>query len=135
LKIGGTDGNSPYFNGLMDDIQIMNYVPNSYLPDSIGGPTAIQEPSELPAQVRLKQNYPNPFNPTTNINFTLPQASDVTLTVYDVLGRRVATLVDSKRSAGSYSVNFDASRLSSGVYLYQLKTNQVTKTRKMMLVK
>ena len=57
------------------------------------------------------------------------------LDVYDVLGRRVATLIDGKRSAGAHTVNFDASRLSSGVYLYRLQTSQVTKTRKMMLVK
>ncbi len=136
LKIGGVGVPSvaPYYNGLLDDIKVMNYVPNSYLPDSLRS-TSIEEPTEMPDQVILSQNYPNPFNPTTNIDFQLPRSSDVELTVYDVLGRRVATLIDGKRSAGSYEISFDASRLSSGVYLYKLETTDVTKTRKMLLIK
>ncbi len=132
LKIGGSGGASPYFNGLIDDIKIYNYVPEGYA-DSVA--TAIDEPAELPRRVTLGKNYPNPFNPTTQIEFRLPQSSDIELSVFDVLGRKVATLVDGKRSAGEHSVQFDASGLSSGVYLYRLETTEVTKTRKMLLLK
>ena len=132
LKIGGTGGASPYFNGLIDDIVIRNYVPDGYA-DSVY--TDINEPVDLPQQVTLGENYPNPFNPTTQIEFSLPRASDVQLTVYDLLGRRVAIMVDGKRQAGQHSVTFDASNLSSGVYIYRLKAGEYRESRKMLLVK
>ncbi len=90
---------------------------------------------EKPDSYSLKNNYPNPFNPTTNIQFSLPQASEVQLTVYDVLGRRVAKLIDGKRPAGQHSVTFNASNLSSGVYIYRLKTDGFSESRNMLLVK
>jgi hypothetical protein len=127
----GDASESPFFNGLIDDFVIHNYVPEGWADTT----TAIDEPAELPQKVTLGKNYPNPFNPSTNIEFSLPQTSEIELAVYDVLGRRVATLIDGKRQAGSYSVNFDAGNLSSGVYLYRLKTAEVTKTRKMLLIK
>jgi hypothetical protein len=84
---------------------------------------------------RIEQNYPNPFNPSTTINYALPQAGSVTLKVYDVLGREVATLVNEKKAAGSYSVAFNASRLSSGTYIYRLTANGFSQTKKMILAK
>lgn len=95
------------------------------------------EPSvaELPQQVRLNQNYPNPFNPTTTISFDLPSASDVRIDIYDLLGRRVATLLNDHISAGSHEVRFDASSLSSGMYIYRLQSAEFTKSRSMLLVK
>ena len=86
-------------------------------------------------QFELKQNYPNPFNPSTNITYSLPQQSDVQLRVYDMVGREVATLINREQAAGAYTVNFDASELSSGMYLYRLDTGSTTITRKMMLIK
>ncbi len=83
----------------------------------------------------LKKNYPNPFNPTTEIRFTLPQATEVQLAVFDMLGRRVATLVDGKRNSGVHSVTFDASGLSSGVYVYKMQAGNYSQSRKMLLVK
>ncbi len=133
LKIGGTGNYYPYFNGLMDDIKIMNYLPDRYLPDSLKA-TDLNNPTELPQQATLKQNYPNPFNPTTQIEYSLPRASDVQLIIYDLLGRRVATLVDGKRQAGNHIVTFDADHLSSGVYLYRLKTDNHRQSRKMLLI-
>lgn len=91
--------------------------------------------SEVPNDVSLNQNYPNPFNPTTNISFRIPNASQVDLDVYDVLGRKVASLVDRRLSAGNHTVSFDAGKLSSGLYLYRLSTNETSISRKMMLIK
>ncbi len=89
----------------------------------------------LPQQVELYQNYPNPFNPVTQIRYELPQAGDVRLDVFNVLGQRVATLVDGLQNSGTHTVTFDASRLSSGVYIYRLRAGNAVITRKMMLVK
>ncbi|GEM_PF-2703621 len=91
--------------------------------------------NEVPKQTTLKQNYPNPFNPATTISYTLPRTANVRLTVFDVLGQKVATVVDAKRRAGQHSVTFDAGNLSSGVYIYQIKTNEFIESRKMLLVK
>lgn len=87
------------------------------------------------ADFRLHQNYPNPFNPSTNITFELPENSVVRLNVYNMLGRKVATLVNELTPAGSHTINFDASTMSSGVYIYTLQTGASTITRKMMLIK
>lgn len=90
---------------------------------------------ELPRTMELRQNYPNPFNPTTVIEFTVPEDTDVRLSVYDVLGRQVSLLVNEHKSAGSYEVNFDATRLASGVYIYRLEAGDTFRTKRMMLVK
>jgi hypothetical protein len=83
----------------------------------------------------LEQNYPNPFNPSTSINFTLAEKSDVSLKVFDVLGNEVATLVNTTREAGKHSVNFDATELASGLYIYTLNAGTFTSSKKMMLLK
>ena len=90
---------------------------------------------QLPSSYDLKQNFPNPFNPTTNIQYSLPKASRVTLKVYDILGRLVQTLVNGEQNPGNYSVTFNAQNLSSGVYFYQLQAGGFTETKKLMLLK
>ena len=102
----------------------------------VDGPIRIgPDPSEIPQLIELNQNYPNPFNAGTIINYRLPRSSFVTLEVFDLLGRRVATLADGFREAGSYDVPFDAAGLSSGVYVYRLTTTGGVFSRKMVLIK
>ena len=93
------------------------------------------ESAEVPDGFVLEPNYPNPFNPTTTINYALPETGNVTVTVLDLLGRRVAVLVDEQQAKGRYSVRFDASHLASGIYFYQLRAEGFVQTRKMMLIK
>jgi len=98
--------------------------------------TAISDTkSNVPKHFALKQNYQNPFNPTTNIRYDLPKRADVTLEVYNVVGKKVATLVNGTKAAGSYSVTFDASHISSGLYFYRLHAGKFTKVESMTLIK
>jgi hypothetical protein len=92
-------------------------------------------PDQRPTAYSLSQNYPNPFNPTTSIRFRLPESGNVRLEVFDVLGKRVAVLVNEHMQAGSYQVPFNASALSSGVYLYRLSAKGFSAVHKMMLLK
>ena len=89
----------------------------------------------IPEHFALKQNYPNPFNPVTTIQYDLPMNSFVTLKVYDVLGKEVATLYNDEQSAGFQSVEFDASNLPSGMYFYRLTAGTFTEIKKMLLLK
>jgi len=89
----------------------------------------------LPFNYSLSQNYPNPFNPTTSISYSLKANGFVTLKVYDVLGKEVITLVNETKSAGTYIVNFNGSKLSSGVYFYKIEANEFTDIKRMMLIK
>jgi hypothetical protein len=96
---------------------------------------AIRELGGTPAGFELRQNYPNPFNPSTTISFTLPQAGNVTLKVYNALGQEIATLVNGRQTAQNYEVTFDASNLASGIYIYTLRTDNFSQSKKMLLVK
>jgi glucuronoarabinoxylan endo-1,4-beta-xylanase len=117
---GATGGG---FGWLIDDISLTQ------------GVLSTNAPISKPYQFALEQNYPNPFNPTTMIQYELASPSEVKLRVFDVLGREVATLINARQSAGRYRVEFNASRLSSGVYFYRLETQNFSQTRKMFLVK
>lgn len=88
-----------------------------------------------PDKFALNQNYPNPFNPSTSIEFQLPKESFVTLKVYNILGVEIATLVNEQKPAGVHKINFDASGLTSGLYIYKISTGNFEQTRKMMLLK
>jgi len=100
-----------------------------------GNATSTEPVSELPTVVALNQNYPNPFNPTTQIQYALPESGSVRLDVYNVMGQRVATLVNGQKPAGYHTITFDASGLASGTYLYRLQSGNQVITKKLMLVK
>ena len=89
----------------------------------------------LPKAYTLNQNYPNPFNPSTTIEYKVPYSGEVTLTIYNVLGQKVANLVDGVKQAGTYQVTFDAGQLASGIYIYQLRSAGTVLTKKMTLIK
>jgi hypothetical protein len=95
----------------------------------------IEVDAGAPKQFALEQNYPNPFNPSTTIRYQLPVASEVKLEVYDVLGKKIATLVNERQSAGAYQVVWNASGLSSGTYFYRLQAGTFVETKKMIMVK
>ena len=104
--------------------------------------TDVENEGENPIRFQLEQNYPNPFNPTTTLKYSIPvgdayyaSPTNVTLKIYDVLGREVATLVNKEQQPGSYEVIFDASGLTSGVYYYKLTAGSFVETKKMILIK
>jgi hypothetical protein len=89
----------------------------------------------IPAEYNLSQNYPNPFNPSTTINFSVLESSNVRLALYDVTGKEINVLVDGFKNAGNYSINFSAGGLSSGIYYYRIYMNGFSQTHKMILMK
>ena len=97
--------------------------------------TTIIDDINMPEYLLLEQNHPNPFNPSTNIKYTVPEAGNVKIAVYNLVGEEVAVLVDGFTQAGTFEVTFDASNLSSGVYLYQLQSSNSVQTKKMMFLK
>jgi len=100
------------------------------------GPVGVgNENTTIPSVYSLSQNYPNPFNPVTKINFSIPKQGLVTMKIYDVLGREVKTLVNDIKMAGNYSVDFNASEFSSGVYFYRLESGSFSEVKRMMLIK
>ncbi len=128
-----TDGGVTRDGWYLDDIGVLIY--------SI--PTGLSNDAKPIHQFVLEQNYPNPFNPSTKIKFTIPsviasetkQSQLVTLKIFDVLGREVATLVNEEKPAGSYEVEFSADRLTSGIYFYKLQAGSFVETKKMILLR
>ena len=99
-------------------------------------PSAINDgKSIVPELTKLHQNYPNPFNPKTTINYELPITNEIELSIYNLLGKKVATLVSEKQPAGRYQVEWDASQLASGVYFYRLDSGKFSDIKKMVLIK
>ena len=124
----------PPFRGRIDNVMVYNYPAT--------GITGLRNetPKTIPWKFGLEQNYPNPFNPSTEIRFTIPKFEQVSLVVYDVLGRRVKTLVNEQRHAGEHRVTWNGANdanvsVASGVYFYKLKAGDLTKTQKMLLIR
>jgi glucose/arabinose dehydrogenase len=121
---------------LPDTLSIVSNAANSPFRIPATVTLSVQEQqANAPRDFALEQNYPNPFNPSTEIRYQVAAASDVRLDVFDMLGRKVATVVNERQAVGSYSVNFNAGNLASGVYFYKLQAGTFTQTRKMLLVK
>ena len=97
--------------------------------------SGVQQSPEIPRVYALSQNYPNPFNPSTVISYSIPQSGLVKLSVYNLLGQKVATLVDKVQYAGIYQVSLNASRLASGIYIYRIESGKFSQVKKMMLLK
>ena len=128
-NVGHSVWDSAYTNPLL--------LPWVFLQSKLQDPTDVKITGEISAPVgfTLFQNYPNPYNPTTTISYTLPRTASVSLTVYDMLGRKVTTLIDGVQQANTYSVEFHSDKLSSGVYFYGLQCGASKILRKMMIVK
>jgi hypothetical protein len=97
--------------------------------------TSVKQSTVLPNQYILSQNYPNPFNPVTTINYSLPKAGIVKLTVYNSIGSKVGTIVNEYKPAGDYSVRFNGNNLASGIYLYRLESGNYNAVKKLILMK
>jgi len=134
IVMGLTTGKTYYFA-----VKTADEVPNWSGISNIapGTPTGVKEQNvlDLPKTFSLSQNYPNPFNPITEIGYALPRDCQVKLEVFNILGQKVATLVDGEQRAGYKSVKWDASSFSSGIYFYRLQTGNFVQTRKMILLK
>ncbi len=123
-------GEEYYWYGFSESapqVQVLNWFGIATGVSEVGG--------VIPEEYTISQNYPNPFNPSTTINFSVPKHSKVVLKVYDILGSEVAILVDGFKNTGNYEVNFDASKLASGMYIYRLTAGNFTTSKKMMLLK
>ncbi|MFA7418884.1 MAG: T9SS type A sorting domain-containing protein [Melioribacteraceae bacterium] len=114
---------------------LAKYVKDFYENEMFAKSTANQIGTELPTHFALEQNYPNPFNPKTSIVYELPVAQNVTISVFNSLGEKISTLVNEFKEPGRYTVEFDGSNLSSGVYFYYLEAGEYIKTKKMVLLK
>jgi hypothetical protein len=125
------DGNAQRLFVLATNNYIASYDISAYF----GQPTSVDGSDELPQVFKLEQNYPNPFNPSTQISFSLPVESAVELSIYSITGQKLATLVSETRAAGQHTVSFDATNLSSGVYLYRLTAGSFSQTNRMTLIK
>jgi len=99
------------------------------------GEASVTKGQVIPGKFQLEQNCPNPFSPSTTIKCELPESSEVRLSVYDMLGREVSVLVNERRNAGVYEVEFDASELASGVYLYWLQAGAFVQSRKLLVLR
>lgn len=130
---------TPTFSYVVTVAGSYHYVCLPHAPDMAGNINAtisgITNLTELVSNYELSQNYPNPFNPETNINFSIPVSSQVSLKIYNVNGQEVATLVNGQLNAGSYKIDWNAVNFTSGIFYYTLKTEGFVQTRKMLLLK
>jgi hypothetical protein len=116
------------------DAKWANYNPQ-YSVNSIRSDVKVKQTAAIPTKYMLEQNYPNPFNPATQIKYGLPTSGHVTLKLYDLTGREVATLVDQFQTAGEFTVTFNAAGLSTGVYFYRLHVGNYSEVKRMAFVK
>ncbi|MBK8549813.1 MAG: T9SS type A sorting domain-containing protein [Ignavibacteria bacterium] len=130
---------SPTFIYVIQVAGMYHYVCEPHAPDMAGNINAvassITQLTEIVRSYELSQNFPNPFNPVTNINFSIPNSSNVVLKVFNNMGQEIETLVNEKLNAGSYQVDWNAVNYTSGIYYYKIQTEGFIETRKMLLIK
>lgn len=130
---------NPTFSYVLTVAGTYNYICEPHAPSMAGiivvSQSAIVQNTSLAADFSLKQNFPNPFNPSTKINFSIPSASNVTLKIYDEVGREVETLVNQNLNSGVYTVDWNAINHASGIYYYSISAGEFLQTKKMLLVK
>jgi hypothetical protein len=126
-----------FFKGVLDEVKIFNVaLDEQQIKEVYGEYTSISEPeSKISLKFELSDNYPNPFNPTTKIEYTIPRSSDVSMKVFNLLGEEVAVLVNQKQNAGKYIIDFNASNLASGIYLYKMQAGEYSSAKKMILLR
>ena len=134
-----SSGNSVNLDGIPSNLDQWNFGEN-FIVTVIDQPVKLEKENLLPDEFVLYQNYPNPFNPRTKIKFTIQsnvkrEMSNVTLRIYDILGKELATLVNEEKPAGKYEVEFNANELTSGIYFYQLSAGNFSEIKKMVLLK
>ena len=134
-KKSGAVDDGPFYTVTGCETALLASVAEAGATQAVEGKLLEGQSAEIPAAYELAQNYPNPFNPSTEIQFTLPEATHVRLVVYNVMGREVAHLVEGSLGAGIHRVTFDASGLPSGVYLYRITAGSFTRTNRMVLTK
>jgi len=97
--------------------------------------TGIERSQQNPTKFQLSQNYPNPFNPSTTISYAIPRTSHVEVSIFNLAGQKITTLVKDALSPGNYTITWDASNYSSGIYIYQIKADDFIRSKKMLLIK
>ena len=124
------------YNTQKDDSSFFNFtVVGAADGNNNGWGTDAQRQAEMPAQFKISGNYPNPFNATTTINYMMPTAANVNLSIYNLMGQKVTTLIDGHNEAGQHSVSWDAANYSSGIYFYRLSAGERVFTERMTLLK
>jgi M6 family metalloprotease-like protein len=136
-SINNTTNPSPFLsNGAQGGLNIYDVTSaDTLISFTLGISSGIHEVYNFVSEYKLMQNYPNPFNPSTKINIKIKESGFVTLKVYDILGKEVASLVNEKLNVGEYEIPFTSNQLSSGIYFYKLETNSFSDIKKMMIVK
>lgn len=140
LNFSSTSTGSSNIEFLGGESEISNSLGQIIVVEYINGSVQLvtdvaEQGNQLPTEYQLSQNFPNPFNPSTMIKYSIPKEGMVTLKVFDMLGKEVATLVNKYQTPGNYSVNFNASNLPSGVYIYKIESNNFSAVKKLMLLK
>lgn len=135
LNVNGNNTGAVIFDAANSRLYLMD-TNNAIVAFDISGVIVSNEQlTDVPAVFRLYDNYPNPFNPSTNIQYDLPVASDVSIKVYDIQGRMIANIDKGQQSAGSYTHRFNAGNMASGMYIYRIEAGNFVATKKMMLIK
>jgi hypothetical protein len=133
--MGGFGVSAMIVNPNSNDVYVGTKAGQLYKINANYNATDVNDSISTPKEFKLAQNYPNPFNPSTTIEFVVPSSGIYSLRVYNVIGQEVANLIESELASGLHKVHFDASKLSSGMYIYKLTGSNVNLTRKMLLMK